>query len=55
MLKKVTSGVGTVTCFAWGKSLSSWVMTSKQEPGLLLEAGTRVPAPIYFERNTRLL
>ena len=23
--------------------------------GLLLEAGSRVPAPIYFEQSTRLL
>ena len=26
-----------------------------QYPGFLLEAGSRVPAPVYFEQSTRLL
>ena len=25
------------------------------KPGFLLEAGSRVPAPVYFEQSTRLL
>ena len=27
----------------------------KDVPGFLLEAGSRVPAPVYFEQSTRLL
>ena len=32
-----------------------WLLSPCHKPGFLLEAGSRVPAPVYFEQSTRLL